>query len=52
MMILEGNIILKSVRIAHKLVKNPDGQLQQTLNGLSLVGSSVKYLAKDQQLFP
>lgn len=37
MMILEGNVILKSVRIFHKLVKKPDGQLQQTPQGLSLV---------------
>lgn len=55
MMILEGNIILKSVRIAHKLVRKPDGQLQQNLKGLSLVCSSVNYLPlvtrKDQASF-
>lgn len=44
MMILEGNVILKSVKIAHKLIKKPDGQLQETLKGLSLVCSSVNYL--------
>lgn len=51
MVILEGNIVLKCVRIAHKLVKNPDGQLQQTLSGLSLVCSSLMHLAKGQQVF-